>query len=90
MFTQLSGIRVQEFEPVRRSYLRFGINYKTHIPPLVHCASSNMSRLEWMMNWFMYCAVSGKRKRAMPSPPPFEVPKAMLNNGVSVGDRMVK
>lgn len=39
--------------------LRCGITYYTHIPPLVHCASSNMSRLEWMMNWFMYCAVSG-------------------------------
>lgn len=42
------------------------------------------------MNWFMYCAVSGKRKRAMPSPPLLEVPNAMLNMGVSVGERMVK
>ena len=90
VFIWHSGIQVQGFEPVCRSNLRFGIAYYTHIPPLVHCASSNMSRLEWMMNWFMYCAVSGKRKRAMPSPPPFDVPKAMLNKGVSVGDRMVK
>lgn len=64
-------------------------NY-TNIPPFVHCASSKMSRLEWMMNWFMYCAVSGKRNRAMPSPPPLDVPNAILNSGVSVGDRMVK
>lgn len=42
------------------------------------------------MNWFMYGAASGKRKRAMPSPPPLEVPKAMLNRGTSVGERMVK
>lgn len=62
----------------------------TYIPPLAHWASSRMSRLEWMMNWFMYCAVSGKRKRAMPSPPLLEVPNAMLNMGVSVGERMVK
>lgn len=68
-----------------------GVNkLKTHIEPFVHCASSRMSRLEWMMNWFMYCAVSGKRKRAMPSPPPLDVPNAMLNRGVSVGDNMVK
>lgn len=26
----------------------------------------------------------------MPSPPPLEVPKAMLNRGTSVGERMVK
>lgn len=62
----------------------------TDIPPFVHWASSTMSRLEWMMNWFMYCAVSGKRNRAMPSPPPLDVPKAMLKSGVSVGERMVK
>lgn len=42
------------------------------------------------MNWFMYGAASGKRKRAMPSPPPLEVPKAILNRGTSVGERMVK
>lgn len=60
------------------------------MPPLAHCASSRMSRLEWMINWFMYWAVSGKRKRAIPSPPLLDVPKAMLNMGVSVGERMVK
>lgn len=42
------------------------------------------------MNWFMYCAASGKRKRAIPSLPPLEVPKAILNRGTSVGERMVK
>ena len=63
---------------------------ETYIFPFVHCASSKISRLEWIINWFMYCAVSGNRKRAMPSPPLFEVPKAMLNKGASVGERMVK
>lgn len=62
----------------------------TYIPPFVHCASSTISKLECMMNWFMYCAVSGKRKRAMPSPPPLDVPNAMLKIGVSVGERIVK
>lgn len=61
-----------------------------YILPFIHWASSTMSRLEWMMNWFMYCAVSGKRNRAMPSPPPLEVPKAILNRGTSVGERIVK
>lgn len=42
------------------------------------------------MNWFMYWAVSGKRNRAMPSPPPFDVPNAILKMGVSVGERIVK
>lgn len=62
----------------------------THIFPFIHCASSTMSKLEWMINWFMYCAVSGKRKRAMPSPPLLDVPKAMLKSGASVGERIVK
>jgi len=42
------------------------------------------------MNWFMYCAVSGKRNRAMPSPPPLEVPNAILKMGASVAERIVK
>ena len=58
--------------------------------PFIHCASSTISKLEWIMNWFMYCAVSGNRKRAIPSPPLFEVPKAMLKRGASVGERIVK
>jgi hypothetical protein len=58
--------------------------------PFIHWASSTMSRLEWMMNWFMYWAASGKRKRAMPSPPLLEVPKAMLKRGASLGERIVK
>lgn len=43
-----------------------------------------------MMNWFMYWAVSGKRKRAMPSPPLLDVPNAILKSGASLGERMVK
>lgn len=86
----VSWTSVEKLQGSLQNLLGVGIASNTHIAPFVHCASSNMSRLEWMMNWFMYCAVSGKRKRAMPSPPPFDVPKAILNKGVSVGDRMVK
>ena len=43
-----------------------------------------------MMNWFMYCVESGKRNRGTPSPPPLDVPKATLNTGTSVGERIVK
>lgn len=63
---------------------------KTYIFPFIHCASSTISKLEWIINWFMYCAVSGNRKRAIPSPPDLDVPKAMLNKGTSVGERIVK
>lgn len=61
-----------------------------YIFPFIHWASSTISKLEWIMNWFMYCAVSGNRNRAMPSPPLFDVPKAILNSGASLGDRIVK
>jgi hypothetical protein len=39
---------------------------------------------------YVFWAASGKRKRAMPSPPDLEVPKAMLKRGTSVGERIVK
>lgn len=61
-----------------------------YMAPLLHCTSSTISRLACTMNWFIYRAVSGKRNRAMPSPPALEVPNVKLKSGTSVGERMVK
>jgi len=60
----------------------------SYICPFTHCTSSTMSKLLCTMNWFM-CRASS-RKRAMPSPPCFEVPNSCSKRGLSFVPTMQK
>lgn len=59
-----------------------------YICPPPHCTSSTISKLLCTMNWFICLACSGKR--AIPSPPCFEVPNSCSKRGLSCVPIMAK